>query len=630
MNESRSNRWPKVADSLTAPEGAIAADWMIPDVLLRHPEVRPVFDRYGLRGCGGALGPAESVGYFARAHGVGLAPLLDELNRARGKRPPAAATPPAAQAADAIYRRFFLAGIIATLTAGATWGAVLLWRLAAAGSFGALSVAEVNAHGHAQIFGWVGLFVMGFAYQAFPRFKHGSLARPRLALATFPIYLAGLVLRTVFEPLAASPGFLATALAGSVLEIAAIAAFAGIVGRTILLSRAPRAPSDAFLLAATFWFVVQATYDAGLLFLTATAPSAEVLVARVATFQAPLRDIQLHGFALLMILGVSQRFLPGMLGLGRTPSARLSFSALLALNLGLAGEVAGYFGFRLTRSPAWAILLWGSAALITAAAASLANRLGVFSPAEERNRSLKFIRAAYAWLFVSLGMLLFFPVYLRLTGQPFSHAYFGATRHAITVGFISLMILGVASKVVPNLNGVPASALPPLWVPFALLNIGCTLRVAGQTLTDFTPLAFPFAGVSGILEVAGLAVWGAHIARVMFGAYHRATFPDARPRAASPDHVVGWLVRVAPETIEVLAAHGFKEITNPLLRATVANTVTIHRACRMHGVDEAALIEGLDEALAAAPPPAGPSPGIKIELPVLSPRAPSPGPPHRG
>jgi hypothetical protein len=40
-----------------------------------------------------------------------------------------------------------------------------------------------------------------------------------------------------------------------------------------------------------------------------------------------------------------------------------------------------------------------------------------------------------------------------------SHAFYGATRHAITVGFISLMIVGVSSKVVPTLNGVDVKTL---------------------------------------------------------------------------------------------------------------------------------------------------------------------------
>jgi uncharacterized protein involved in response to NO len=97
----------------------------------------------------------------------------------------------------------------------------------------------------------------------------------------------------------------------------------------------------------------------------------------------------------------------------------------------------------------------------------------------------------------------------------FSHAYYGAIRHAATVGFISMMILGVAAKFVPVFSGIDGRTLPKLWVPFVLLNTGCTLRVTFQTLTDFTSLAFPIAGISGLLEVTALALWGVHLACLM-------------------------------------------------------------------------------------------------------------------
>ena len=36
----------------------------------------------------------------------------------------------------------------------------------------------------------------------------------------------------------------------------------------------------------------------------------------------------------------------------------------------------------------------------------------------------------------------------------FAHTYMGSHRHAFTVGFISMMILGVSSRVVPILAGI--------------------------------------------------------------------------------------------------------------------------------------------------------------------------------
>src|SRR5688572_14843760 len=83
-----------------------------------------------------------------------------------------AAIPPAPSppSVEGIHRPFFKAAIAIVLSLGATWGAYLLLRIGFTGAFASAGLHEVNAHGHAQIFGWVGLFVMGFACQAFPRF----------------------------------------------------------------------------------------------------------------------------------------------------------------------------------------------------------------------------------------------------------------------------------------------------------------------------------------------------------------------------------------------------------------------------------------------------------------------------
>src|SRR5690606_27160333 len=239
---------------------------MIPELLEAAPQTRPILDRYGLRGCGGRLGPMESIGYFARAHEIPLEPLLAEVRRAASSRPePPKLTVlgnPEPQPADAIYRPFFKAGIAVVLSLGAVWGAYLLLKIALSHTFTAASLHDVNAHGHAQIFGWVGLFVMGFAYQAFPRFKHTTLAWPRLAFATFWMMLVGLVLRSLMQPLAAAqPWAWWPAVAASVLEVAAVGLFAAIIIATWRRSGKPLAFYDSYILAALGWFVVQAVYE---------------------------------------------------------------------------------------------------------------------------------------------------------------------------------------------------------------------------------------------------------------------------------------------------------------------------------------------------------------------------------
>jgi hypothetical protein len=571
---------------------------MIPDLLRAAPQVRPVLDRYGLRGCGGPLGPVESLGSFAQAHEVPLAALLEELRAAAGADAPSG--PPAGPVwADAIYRPFFQAGIAVVLTLGAAWGAYLLLRIAWSGRFAEAGLHEVNAHGQAQIFGWVGLFVMGFAYQAFPRFKHTSLAHPRLALASLFLVVTGLVVRSLCEPAADTLPFAGPlAVVGAVLEVVAVLLFAWVVASTWRAVGKRLAVYDWYILSSLVWFVLQAVGEAAYLAATLAVTNREELLALVATWQAPLRDLQIHGFALLMILGVSQRLLHHIYGLP-APSPRLSLVGLICLNAAVAGEAAGLVLMHLA-GHAWATLWYASVLVLAGTVVLLVRNWRLFSRTETPDRSLKFLRAAYAWLLLSLGMLVLLPAYqygllpaLAPQGDAarigFSHAFYGAVRHAITVGFVSLMIVGVAARIVPTLNGLDPRRLPGLWTSFALLNGGCALRVLAQTATDFSPLAFPVAGASGLLEVTGLAIWGVHLWRIMAGRYATGepggSSPALRGAEIEPEDRVGAVLDRHPELLDTFLSFGFRPLANPLVRRALAARVTVRAACGLTGVD---------------------------------------------
>jgi len=63
--------------------------------------------------------------------------------------------------------------------------------------------------------------------------------------------------------------------------------------------------------------------------------------------------------------------------------------------------------------------------------------------------------------------------------------------------------------------------------------VGCLLRVTLQALTDVHPGFFAVVGVSGILELAALAWWGAHLVRLMVTtAQARQPHDHAQPLAA--------------------------------------------------------------------------------------------------
>jgi hypothetical protein len=590
----------------------------IPDLLRAAPGLRRILDRYGLRGCGGPEGPVESLGFFARAHDVPVERLLRELRadleQAKASRQ-AAHADEASSLGDTIYRPFFKAGIAVVLTLGAVWGAYLLLRIGLRRDFTAAGLHEVNAHGHAMIFGWVGLFVMGFAYQAFPRFKHTSLAYPGLAHASLWLMLAGLVIRSVGEPLVAYASWMWwPTVEASMVEVIAIVLFAWVIGATWRASGKPLAFYDYYIACALGWFWVQAVYETFYLAATLSAGPEHVL-SLVATWQAPLRDIQIHGFALLMILGVSQRLFHHFYGLPQ-PSGRKSLAALMVLNVAVLGEVAGLILMREV-GHGWAALWYASVLLLMGGVAVLVGGWHIFWVPRETDRSLKFLRAAYVWLFVSLAMLALLPLYLygflsalapasEAVQIGFSHAYYGATRHAITVGFISLMIVGVAAKVVPTLNGVDVRGLTRLWVPFLLINGGCALRVIGQTLTDFTAVSFPFTGASGLLEVLGLAVWGAHLWSIMAGrVWPRAGIAPASParvwllpgQKLVAQHQVRDVLQVYPQLLDAFVAIGFRPLSNPVLRRTLTRYITIEQACRVLGVDSQETLDALNREL---------------------------------
>lgn len=415
-----------------------------------------------------------------------------------------------------IHHRYFTAAIAVILTAGASWGAYLLWSIGFAGSFTEVSVHHVNAHGHAQIYGWVGLFIMGFGYRMFPTLWRTTLVAPRLAILALALMLFGIVFRTAGMTLPGSSPALAAAMAGGAAEIIAVSLFAVQTMLTFRRSDLPLAPWSAFVFGGLFFLFAQGLLDVWHTYMTMTAATPEALIWQVATYQAPLRDLQIHGLALFMVLGVSMRLLPGLFGMAEVP-ARAGWIALSLLSLAVVGESAIFIAYRQTGNHALAALLllpW----LALAIGCGMVAWGWIRQRPDSADRSVKFIRMAYAWLAISLLMLLLMPIYQVVSDIKFSHAYYGSIRHAITVGFVSLMIMGMSLKVVPMLRGISTDNLPRLWTPFLLLNLGCFLRVSLQTLTDWHPIFFMLVGISGLLEVTALAIWGASLLRTMSAA----------------------------------------------------------------------------------------------------------------
>ena len=490
----------------------------VAEVVKSCPNARRIFDRHGLRGCGGEHGPRESLSFFATVHQVNVHELVREINHEM-RNPSVQPYVYKETLPDYIYRRFFKAGVFTVLTVGCLWGAINLLQIALGKNFLQLNLlASIHAHAHAMIFGWVGMFVMGFAYQSFPRFKNTTLWRPALANLSFYLLAAGIVTGMAADMLLPTPAsFVLGAISGAA-QVTAVVLFMLVLYRTALQAIEPHNPYEKFIASSFVWFLLGTILNILFFFAKATAHAEHDLIMRIALIDGPLRDIQLLGFATLIIAGVSQRFVPQVYGLKRCGRDRQS-KIFWLINGSLVLNIISYVLLLTTHIRYFAAGLELAYLLMPVWAVLLARQIGVFRQPSQPDRTFKFIRAAYIWLITACAMMPLFPLYGVLTHQVFAHTYMGSQRHAFTVGFISLMIMGVSSRVVPILAGIDSKHMNSLWVPFILINLGCTGRVVFQVLTDFVPsVAFPLVGFTGFIEFAALLWWGVELWRTMSAA----------------------------------------------------------------------------------------------------------------
>ena len=245
----------------------------------------------------------------------------------------------APEIADTIYRRYFLAGIAVVLSAGASWGAWLLWTIGLNGSFRAVSVHAINAHGEAQCLRLGRVVHHGVCLSGVPPNVADNAGRAQnLAVVAFGLMVGGLLVRTVGITAAKTWTLAAPlALAGGLMQLAAVGLFVGQLLVTFRRSGAAVEAYVGFVIAALGWFLLSSVFSVWHSWHTMTAPNLDALIWSIATYQAPTRDLQIHGLAIFMILGVSLRMLPAIYGLPRVPERR-AWSVLGLLTAAVGGD----------------------------------------------------------------------------------------------------------------------------------------------------------------------------------------------------------------------------------------------------------------------------------------------------
>lgn len=205
-------------------------------------------------------------------------------------------------------------------------------------------------------------------------------------------------------------------------------------------------------------------------------------------------------FPVVTIWGFSARWLPTFLGLSR-PDDRL-LKAALAINTAAVACALGAWWL-----PATTLFLAGS---ITAAAG-----LRIFSRGERPPKIVGvhptfplFVRIAYAWLLIAACISLSAAVWDKAGGL------WGASRHALTVGFISTMVFAIGQRVLPAFCGMRVLFSPVLmFAALASLNAGCFLRVGSEigAYEGYLPALWSVLPVSAIIEMTAMTLFAANL-----------------------------------------------------------------------------------------------------------------------
>lgn len=424
-------------------------------------------------------------------------PAANEVREARSPAEIMEAARARERALSRLLMAYISSGLVFMLLPGTFLGVWNLLQISGSESAGFVSPAWLQAHGHAQVFGWVGTFILGIGFYSIPKLRGTATGSFLAAWICWVMWTVGVGARWLanvygWQWRAALP-------ASAILELAAFLIFF----RAVSQHRPEASGKTRF----EPWIGAVIGGSIGLLASLALNLGGTIYVALRGTNPAFPHVFDQHYLALIafgflapFVWGFSAKWLPVFLGL-KPVREKLLFAAV-AINF--AGVSLTFSGFA---DAATAVFVAGVVLAIIA--------LRVFEPGirEAKTKGVHasfpyFIRSAYGWLLA--GSLLGVGAAL----WDHSGGMWGASRHAFTVGFIAIMVLSVGQRVLPAFVGMRLLwSTRLMFASLALLTTGCALRVPCEVLAyqGYAGWAWPVLPVSAILELAGITAFAMNI-----------------------------------------------------------------------------------------------------------------------
>ncbi len=396
-----------------------------------------------------------------------------------------------------VVKAYITTGLLFMLLPGTFLGVWNLISISDQHSKNALSPAWIQAHGQAQIFGWIGSFIIGIGFFSFS--KMGALQH-RVILrgwVSWALWTAGVTARwatgvygwhwRILLPLSC-----AAELAGFLLFFVTVRQHKPKQVRSDLpvLSNGPRGWM-VLVVASTFGFLAALLWNLGVSLCVAAQKIGPQYPRRA---DEHLLALAIWGFLVLTVWGFNARWLPMFAGLKQANERGL----LWALCLVGSGILAALLG---------APVITGI--IVLSAAILVAWSLRIYSkPAQVKAFPLTFVRVAYAWLVVGAALSIWAALADRSGGIA------GAGRHALTVGFIGTMVFTFGPRLLPSFCGGHALFSTRLaTAALLLLNTGCVLRVASEipAYEGYLAQAWSVLPISAVVELTAVSLFALNL-----------------------------------------------------------------------------------------------------------------------
>lgn len=387
---------------------------------------------------------------------------------------------------------FVAIGMLFMLLPGTFLGVWNLIGISQQHTSASLSPAWLQAHGQAQMFGWIGSFILGIGFYSLTKMQSTVKFPARTGWAAWSLWTSGIVLRWIGGVTAWHWRILLPLSGG--LGLAALTLFYRSVRKHRHKSAGhPREPWMSLVFGGTIAFLLVLIVNFAALAYFAVVGNGPALPH---VLDQQLIVLVVWGVFVPTIWGFNARWLPIFGGFKKPDGPRLLF----AYGLSIVGIMAVFLQW-------WAM----SAALLFLAAVLAVDALHVWEPAVQAAKLQDvhhtfplFLRVPYIWLVVSCVLNALAVLYDQAGG------IWGASRHAITVGFIAGMVFVIGQRILPPFCGMRIlwSTRLMFW-SLLLLQIGCALRVTFEPLAyeSYWKFAWKLLPFSAILELAAVTMF---------------------------------------------------------------------------------------------------------------------------